>query len=716
MKNYRGRLRQHARTAALSVLLLSSAMPQAVLAQTAPEAGVLEEIIVTAQKRRERLEDVPASITAITGDQLGAAGLTTVVDLPQAVPGMRLDYSGAFVQPTIRGVGSALAGPGAISNVATYIDGFYVPNGLATNFQLLSVESVNVLKGPQGTLFGRNATGGAILVTTRAPSFTPTAMARAAYSSFDRANLSVYGATGLTDTIAADLAAFYERGDGFVRNVHTGKKEAAFEKMAARGKILFTPGEGSRFTLAYEHVDNDDPTPNVSSSYNGLSSGAVRPGVYVATGRRETSNTAPTYTTFNGDAVSLKGELEFDFADLNLLSMYRDERSDIGKDYDGTSANVFAGQYRDVNKTFSQEINLSSKPGDSSLTWVTGLYYFHNRNIYPGFYSASNGTTFVKGFDASVKAETYAAFADVTYEVIDRLFVTGGIRYSADEASHSFNVGTRHDGTSVDWDSVTPRLNLRYALTDQSNIYAGYSKGYKAGVLPTASFSNTPVNPEKIDAWEVGFKTAGDGIRLDLSAFYYDYKDIQVSAFLGVQSIIRNAAQSQIYGLDAQLSADLGRDLELTLGAAYTHAEYDRFTNAIAYIQNLDPTSARYGLFTATNTDATGNRMMRSPRMTANAGLTYHTMVAEGDMTLNANLFYTSKFFFDPVEQFGQDGYALLNLRATWTTPSEHWSFSVWGNNVTDTTYRTQVSPNSQAIQQVYREPLSIGASVTYRY
>ncbi|HEY8352703.1 MAG TPA: TonB-dependent receptor, partial [Sphingomonadales bacterium] len=238
-------------------LTLGVVLPCGAAAQT--QVSSFEEIVVKAQRRDERLVDVPISVSSVSEERLQAASVESLVSLPQMVPGLRLDYSGAYVQPTIRGVGSPLAGPGLNSNVAVYFDGYYVPNALASDFQLLSVSSVNVLKGPQGTLFGRNATGGAILINTRDPSFEPTMTARVSYARFNRANVSLYGSAGLTDTLAMDITAFYEEGDGFIRNINTGNKDGEFDKWSVRSKMLYAPNDNVKLTLAYAHTEVDDP-------------------------------------------------------------------------------------------------------------------------------------------------------------------------------------------------------------------------------------------------------------------------------------------------------------------------------------------------------------------------------------------------------------------------------------------------------------------------
>lgn len=684
-------------------------------------ARTVEEIVVTAQRRQERLQDVPISITAISGDTLEKVGVNSVVNLPQTVPALRFDYSGAFVQPTIRGVGSPLAGPGQTSNVAVYLDGFYVPNALGTDFQLLNVSGVQVLKGPQGTLFGRNATGGAVLINTEDPSFTPSVKARFSYGSFDKTNVGFYGSTGVTDAVAVDFAGFFERGDGYVTNINTGDDAADYEKWAVRTKLLYEPNDTIRFIVGYAHNDNDDPTPAAQSLYDGLTAAnpdqADDPGFPIATGPRETSNGFDVASTLESDEFNLRGEFDLGFADLKSLTMYRDEEARLYYDYDGTAVPVFSPDFRVLDETRSQEFDLSSKPG-GRMNWVLGLFYYRNRNTYPAFNVSVGGEPFFKYFNTEVESESYAAFADATYQVLDDVFVTAGIRYGKDKVDELFYVDPANFGDTADetFDSWTPRANIRWQFSPSANIYASYNRGYKAGTFNPSGFSTEAVDPEHIDAYEIGFKGSNGRARYELAGFYYDYQDLQVASYIGTSAIINNAANSEVYGLEGQLSAALTDRFDITVAAMWLDASYDTYDTAVRYDQDTDPDSATYGTFVTSTDDASGNDMPRAPDFSGNIGLHYAQSAGSGMLDLNANYYYTTKVYFDSVSQFSQDGYGLLSLRATYTTGDGDWAFAVYGNNVTDEKYRNQVLPGSYAIQQTYGEPATAGVSVTYMY
>ncbi|MFW2829217.1 TonB-dependent receptor [Sphingomonas sp. ID0503] len=696
----------------------TAAEPAPQVAAAAPEEAEPSEIVVTAQKRSERLQDVPISISAVSAATLERQSVTQVAQISQTVPAIRIDFSGNTVQPTIRGVGSAIAGPGTNSNIPTYIDGYYIPNPVATDLNLINIASLNVLKGPQGTLFGRNATGGAIQVTTRAPQHDTTILARVGYQSFDHLTSGFYGSTGLTDTLAVDLAASYERGDGFKRNIVTGEKDVGkFEKWSIRTKALWEPTDGVSFTLAYAHSDSDDPTPNMVNARNGMSAGALIPGTIVASGRRDVSNTRPNFDKLKTDSVTLTSVFDLGFAELTSYTGYRKERDYQGFDYDASPAEVQAAIWTIPEKTFTQEVNLTSKPG-GRFSWVVGAFYLYNESAYH-YNVAAGGADYFRLFDSENKTNSYALFADGTYEVVDDLFVTVGGRYSIDKPEVAFNLYSANvaDSGGDKFTNFSPRAVVRYEITPRSSVYASYTKGYKSGILPASSFSTTAVDPEKIDAFELGYKTASGPLRFNLAGFYYKYKDVQVASFFGQGvSVIRNAASSEIYGIDGELSYDITRDFNVFANVAWTHADYDKFPNAIGYQQDLNPASPTFSTFQPVNIDASGFQVLRSPRFAFNVGANYGFDLAGGRMALNANYYRTSKFYFDAVEQFDQKAYGLLNLRATWTDPSDRFDISVFGTNVTDTKYITQTLPDTVAIRQAYGEPATVGASVTFRY
>ncbi len=693
----------------------------------ASSGGVLSEIVVTAQKRSEHVEDVPIAITSVSGDTLARAGVNASSQLPQLVPALRIDYAGAFAQPTIRGIGSAAAGNGLSANVATYIDGFYVPSTLSNDFQLLGVTNVSVLKGPQGTLFGRNATGGAILVTTRDPSFQPTGELTASYGRFNHVTVNGYGSTGLTDKLAIDVSAIYERGDGYVRNVvYNDPDWLAFRKVVARSKLLFQPDDDTRITLTYQHTDVSDPTPQSGTLYNGAGLAAVIPGATVAVGPRVSSEDARPAFTLKVDGAYLKMDRDVGFANLISYSQLRYQSVNERADEDRSDIPIFAYSFYYKENSFSQELNLTSKDS-GRLSWVAGAYYFHDDDRQTNFLISAGGSPYFPGYLTDQKTSALAGFADATYEVFEKLFLTGGLRYSYEKRDGSYLIQSPAVGAvggasaEKSFNGVTPRAVIRYELSSRTNVYASFTRGFKSGAFNVSGQDVAhPVDPEKVDAYEVGYKTASSALRFDTSAYYYNYSNLQLASYIAAHSFLRNAARARIYGADANILYSPISTLTLRTGLAYNNAKFTSFPNAPVDVQCLDPVACGpgYGAFlTGLTTDARGKYLARSPVFTGTFGVEYGVDVGAGELVFNADYYRTSRVYFDPANQYSQAPYGILNLRATYHLPGDHVSISLYGTNVTDTVYRSELlSQPPFGPVQTYGEPASYGISLSTKF
>lgn len=709
-------------------LMLALGTPGHAFAQTAEEAVSDGDIVVTAQRREEKAKDVPITLTTITSDALGNGDVQQLSDISKLTPALRFDNYGGFAQPTIRGVGTAVSASGAGSNVGIYIDGFYAPNPLSADFQLLSVESVTVLKGPQGTLFGRNSTGGAIQVTTSKPSQDARGVAEVSWGRFNSQKYQMYATGGLTDKIAVDLAALYRSGNGFVHNIVTGsKKDGAYDAWSLRAGLKADISDSASITIRYTHADTVDPTSLVTNSYveNGstLSVGAIIPGAVTATKPNEVSNTSKTRFDSKVDAFQMTGDFDLGFATLTSYTQYRDEGSNSFLDLDGSNIPVFDVDFYITDKIFTQEFLLASQ-GDGPLKWTVGAFYFSDKNRFQHL----NG--YVAGGPAGLisKSQTdtssAAAFADLTYAVTPQLFVTGGLRYSHDQVKNGgFFLGPLAGGggfvpiPNISDDRVTPRFVLRYKPSEASSLYASFSGGHKAGILNPNGFSTTPIKPEKIKAYELGYKYSARGLSLDVSAYHYSYTNLQVASYNGTQALINNAANSRVNGLEGQLAYKVTDAFSMNLGAAYTDAKYKSFPGSPAFFQCLVPAcGAGFGLFPTTSIDASGFRMARSPKFTGNVGARFEGDLAGGKIGVSGNLAYTSKAYFDSSQQFFQKGYELLSMRVEWTDPSDHYTFAIYGDNLTNSKYYNQILPGQFAIQTVWGNPTTYGVSARAKF
>ncbi len=428
---------------------------------------------MTAQRREEKSLDVPITVTSLSPSVLETANIQDLGDIVKVTPGLRFDFAGAYSQPTIRGVGTSVVSSGAVGNVGIYVDGFYVPNPIVADMQLLKVKSIGVVKGPQGTLFGRNTTGGAILVQTTEPSTEPSGEVKFSYGRYNEFRAQAYGTFGIGEGLAMDVEGSYSRGDGFLTNISNNRRVGQYRNWSTRVGLKADLSDSVSVLLRYQHNRVDDPTALLTASYR--DDGAVDGQVYIhpVTSARIPFSiasgapffAAPGQVTFNPDQVAsgshpndqqffrsksniVQGTIKADlgFANLTSYTQYRKEDADLRIEGDHSGAEIFDIGLPNDNMTFTQELLFTSKPG-GSLQWTAGLFYVKNRDTYRVYFDFGPNL-FGPGigpadrcceFGSSSTNESFAAFLDATYEVSPQFFITAGARYAYDKQSKVYS-------------------------------------------------------------------------------------------------------------------------------------------------------------------------------------------------------------------------------------------------------------------------------------
>jgi len=695
--------------------LLAPGLAQAQTASERAPTAQLSEIVVTAQRREERLTDVPIAITAVSGATLEKAGVNAGLQLGLITPGLNFAVQGAFAQPTIRGIGTSLTGSGADANVAIYVDGVYQPNQSGNLMEFNNVERIEVLKGPQGTLFGRNATGGAIRIITRDPAFSPEAEVNLSYGRFNDRKASFYGTAPLTDTVAVNIAGLLRKDDGYIDNVFLHNKTGHAVVAAVRSKLLVQPTDRLKFVLAGNYSNSNDNSPFAVNPLNGNS-------VYVQQGAVIPRGTYVTSLSFDPDikvksrGLSLTASYKTDLGTFTSITSYQELRPFLWSDIDNTS--LFANHLTllNVENTFTQEVTYASAY-DGPLNWIGGVFLYRDKTkldlqIFSGAAPPPFRVVAIEGY---IKTDAAAAFAEVNYDVTDRLHLIGGLRYSDEEkqALGGTPVATVVN-TKAKWHALTPRFSARYALDPATNVYATYSRGFKSGNYNLSGLSSTPVNPEKVDAYELGLKHSAGPLRINTSAYYYDYKDIQVQIQTNAggvaRSVLQNAATAKIYGLDFDGAYTFDENWSAMAGAAYTHARYNSYKNALIttpiFINGLPAGNSQVA------GDASGNKMIRTPEFTANLTLNYRQELAEGEFEASSTVAYSSGFYWDPGNKLKEPAYTVVNGRLAWTEPKKRYRVSVWGNNLTNKKYLFYANNTTTGDLGVYAKPTTYGVAL----
>ncbi|CAN5193000.1 TonB-dependent receptor [soil metagenome] len=663
-------------------------------------APLLEDIVVTAQKRAENVQDVPIAVTAITSETLQKSRALDTRTLQLSVPALSYGTSSGFAMPFLRGIGSSVQTPGTEPSVATFVDGVYVAANQGVLLSLLGVDRVEVLAGPQGTLYGRNASGGAINLYTLTPSQTVDAKATTTYGNYARLEASGYISGPITDRLSVGLYAAASRRDTYLDYDASPMGQSELNKSwGARLKAVWEPVDGVKFTGSVERLvqqNVDAANRNVQPDALGITLGGD-PTIKNYTVVSDSVQYIKPKTT----AAVLRTEIDLGFGDLVGVTSYRKLRSDVQSSIDGVDIPLAYVAAPIRSKQFSQEAQILSKPS-SPIKWIAGLFYLHEKGGYDPLYVRSGILFAGAPFNSSdtfgsYDTKSYAAFAQVTVPLTESFSITTGGRYTEDHKRKlptvtaltldGVSIGipdTVFPGSKKSWSKFTPKVTLEYKIPD-ALFYATYSKGFKSGQFNVSQpLESAPVNPESLTDYEVGIKTElfDRRVRMNLAAYYYDFTGLQVMVLDpsgGVSAVLRNAANARAYGAEANITAAVTRNFVVNFSAAYEDSKYKRFDNAPFFIFSPAGNSQILGV------SAAGNDLIRAPKFVGTAGATYTVPLASGaKIDLHGDAYYNDGFFWDPSQQFRQSSYTLLNASVTYTAPSGRWYAQVWGTNLTN--------------------------------
>lgn len=689
-----------------------------------PIARATEDIVVSAQKRDERLIDVPMSITAIPAEALAASGIASTGDLEQIVPGLLTPNVGLAYTPAMRGVTTISTSPGDETNVAIYLDDVYLGAPIVGLFEFKDIERIEVLKGPQGNLFGRNATGGAIRVITRSPAQAPAAELSAEYGvAARRIRLDSFVTGPITKNLTASLNLGYTDDDGYIRGVvqNRGQRFGKLRSTGGRVKLHYEPDADLSITLFADAASRRDSGLYAWVPRDGKNANASLPGARIWGPFQYGGSTVPVAALDNW-GVGLR--INWDgIPGLTIRSItgYRDARGFYQTDTDRLNLPISALQLRQNQRNLSQELFLTT-PSGRKWEIVAGLYYYHSRAWNP-FFNAYLGDapsgTIVTSFTNNVVTDSFALFGEITLNATDRLHLTGGARYTTETKSGSFRFvarpqGLLHDALALACDSPTYRAIVRYDVDDDANVYLTASNGFKSGVFNAYAYPLVAVKPEKIDALEAGVKGRIADLTYSLAAFRYNYRNIQLQGQTQVGGVflvtLTNAARARIRGFEATLAGKFDRHLSFDLGASVIPvARYTSFPAAQVFVP--DPKTG--GNRNIVPFDATGSRAIRSPTLQANARLSYASTALGGEMAASASYAYKDASYNQPGNFTRQPSYHVVNARIAWTEPRGRFTFSVSGENLTDETYSFYTTDSLAGTVDVLARPREINFGVT---
>ena len=667
--------------------------------EAASSAPSLEEVTVTAQKRSENLQDVPLAVSAIGGDVLVGRQANNLLDLQGLVPNTSLQQRLSSGVVTIRGIGFDTLTAGADSSVAVQTDGVYISRPPAALAGLYDIDRIEVVRGPQSTLYGRNSTGGAVNIVTNKPTADTEGYVDVGVGNYDAVN--VEGAVGgslVQDKLLGRIAVKTDDHGGYGTNLFNGRDIDNLHTRAVRAELLLNATDKINFLLVSDYFWESDSafalhylgpyTPNCSGSGGAailvcpVTHGFVAPNdPFDVDQDSQTVNQRRFYGT------SLTSSFDLDWAKLVAITGVRHTHSYWVGDLDGTSLPLAKGLSREEDgNQFSQELQLS---GEAARTqWLLGLYYFHETDFAraTAYFGPPVPAPLVGPYfqGANLTTDAYAAFGQATYPFTDALSATVGGRFSDETrqiANEQLKVGVsdtfradRPLPDQVTFDAFTPRTSLEYKYDRDGLVYVTIQKGFKSGGFAAGSVQPA-FQPETIWDYEVGIKSTWLQERLltNLGAFHYDYRNLQQGIVSGTSTIIGNVPKAKVDGVEFETRMLLGRHFSIDANGGYLDARFGDYATLDSGRNNE--------LFVLD-----GNSLSQAPRFSGTLGAQYVTPILRGDLTLRGEAYGSSRVYFTPfnVPINSQSGYALENAFVTWGNAPGLPSVSVFVKNIAD--------------------------------
>ncbi|MES2258152.1 MAG: TonB-dependent receptor [Pseudomonadota bacterium] len=730
---------------------------EAAAAQPAESGVKLQEVVVTATRRSANLQKVAATVNVLTAESVSQLNITSVSDMQGLVPGMTMVRSAGTV-PFLRGVGTNNSGFTTETAVGMYIDGLYLANSAAGLFGFNNIERIEVLKGPQGTLYGRNTTGGLINVVTRDPEAKMHADASVSYDNYSKKTVNFYGSTPLSDTLAMNIAVIgSDQSEGWGKNIVTGNENLKGKEGGTQVKLVWKPNAGTKVSLRafYDYLNTDQGVAI------GILPGTVAIDGTGYLGEYRTATRTDPYVISHQFNSALK--VEHDLGPVNLLSItgYQHNKSPLratqnaipGQPVLGRAAieSLLVGE----NKTFSQELQVSSKPSNSPLDWIGGFFYYDDvTTLLSDVWSACvNGVCAPAPLPTRTTArpttKSASLYADGSYTLRPGTRLSLGIRYTQDKKALTglneplpglpnspkalppgslLRPGDPYPGnpngiaTEATFSKTTFRAALSQDLSARAQVYASFNRGFKAGGYNPGSFSNPVSRPETLDAIEVGVKSElfERRLRLNVSVFNYDYQDIQLRSTAPPApvggSILTNAAGARVNGLDAEIKFAATENLRINGAFEFLDAKFTSFPGGACSTARPIAGAVLGGAVTVP-CDLAGHQLINSPKYSYTLGFVYAVDIPYGSLSLAANDSYKSSYAFSTDGAPFQKAYHNISGSLTWRSPDERYDVQVFGKNLGGAYYyATAQGPAVGSYVYSPGAPRTFGVTLGYHY
>ena len=726
------------------------------------------EIVVTAQKRAQALSDVSLSVSAVGGERLAETNTANIESLQTLVPSISFGNDFNFAKLFIRGIGLSSSLPGVDPSVALHVDGAVVSLAQAQLGSMFDLERVEVLRGPQGTLYGRNATGGTVNLITAKPTSSLDGYIRQTIGG-DAFLLQTDAAVGgpIMEGINGRLAIQWIRRDGYGINEFTGNDIDNARQFSARAHIDFKPSETFSFLLTGEYHQEDDRS--LAIKFREISfPGTANPGLTSLGQRTNADGSQAAFASkvrnlnTNFDPINdreqwaITGTATIDVSDaltVKSITSYRDFDAIFFHDFDmstylgyplaqtsatRTSANHWQPVFE---RQFSEDLQVNVDT--DKLHAVAGLFYLdeHIRvENHIGYDVLTNTDPFRVQFDGTLDVKTWAAYANLTYDLSDQFSLKAGGRYSWEKRHYLSNsgIGTAATGfvldplvwdTSKTWDDFSPSLGFEFRPNDDVMLYFNWSRGFKSGTAEIGSRRTSPaqvtpfVNPEKVEAFEGGVKYSAGPLQTNLAVFYHRLKNAQFQRTFPIAnppffaSQLENAARSRAYGAELEFNWRQSRAFTLGGSIAYLDSKFTEFFSK----DPLNPALFGPGGSSVPDQDLSGNRTRMSPKWSLNLNPEFHfDAFNDSSVTMATNIAYRSKQYHTEFndDRLAQDGYVMIDANVKWRDASDKFSVNLWVKNLMDKLVwaGSYAIATSRTIGGTLMPPRTYGVTVGYNF
>jgi len=674
----------------------------------------LADVVVTASKTgEESLQEVPSSISVMSEDELQESGANNIEDLTQQTPGLGISRNGSASRIYMRGIGTNLDFIGSDPSVTVHVDGVYQSRTTTALDDFLDVERVEVLRGPQGTLYGRNSIGGTINIISKLPEAELKRKIRLELGNEGqhRFSTSVSGALNQNESLLGGISLMKAGHDAYIDNVNTSDSKGLFDddSIASKGTLRYLAGSDAEVILRADY-NNVDKIPRAYKSTGLATDGSVAAPVNMPSDpfTVDFSNHGGFLKQINkGASVELTLSLAPNWS-MTSLTAYRDLDYRTAEDTDGSDIDSLFTEVAEEQEQFSEELRFNYI--SEKLKLVTGLYYLdedHKSDLKINVHTPVGIGS--RNFDTSNDTTAYAIFGQGTYSVTDKLNTTFGLRYSKEEKKFSndhvniilpipdFNIAPKED-----WDAWSPKASVDYTFDNGPMVYGSVSRGFKSGGFNVTA-SDSEFDPEFVVSYETGVKQdwLNNTLRTNVALFYYDYTDLQVSDFTraGVLSIT-NAADAEVQGVEIETSWMPSYDWMLEFNYAFLDATYKEY---------LAPGGV----------DVSNNDLNAAPAHKINTAIQYFQGVSDGTVSYRVEYFWQDKSYFTAFNQdvSSQGAYGLVNARINYTPLDESWEFQVYGENLDDKDYSTSSREfPATGVTKDINAPRTFGARLTYNF